>query len=57
MEGPDTKVDKFNQSHTMRQVGWIGHKDGDFYPIFTGTDMIRASEPGGYSPVYMEVGD
>jgi hypothetical protein len=50
-EGPD------HRPHTtLRQVGWLGFTE-TFYPWGTTLDMIHAGESGGYSPVYIEVGD
>jgi hypothetical protein len=51
-EGPD------HATHTkkLRQVGWLGFTD-TFYPWGTSLDVIHAGESGGYSPVYIEIGD
>jgi hypothetical protein len=38
----------------FRQVGWRGHRAGDFYPL---DSRPQDTEPGGFSPVYIEVGD
>jgi hypothetical protein len=36
------------------QVGWVGHRDGAVYRLI-GDNAIR-SEPGGVSPLYIQVG-
>ena len=38
----------------FRQVGWQGHRAGDFYPL---DSRPQDTEPGGFSPVYIQVGD
>jgi hypothetical protein len=55
MEGPRTKINRFDRKNWMTQVGWIGHKKGKFYPW--PSQPTETEEPGGYSPVYMEDGD
>lgn len=35
----------------FRQVGWQGHKGGQFYFSPPGKD----EEPGGYSPMYVQI--
>ena len=49
--GPDHKT----HTKLLRQVGWLGHKAGHLYDL---ADVPkRDREPGGYSPVYIEIGD
>ena len=38
----------------FRQVGWQGHRAGDFYSM---DSHPQDTEPGGFSPVYVQVGD
>lgn len=54
MEGPRTKLRDFNPKHFIVQVGWLG-ATGRFYPIYFLESRIRETEPGSYSPIYMEI--
>lgn len=56
MEGPERKISVFNPTHDLRQIGWLGFT-GVFYPVYCPMSVIHEHEKGGYSPVYMEVGD
>jgi hypothetical protein len=48
----DTKA--FDADHAvLRQVGWVGHARGVVYSLDT---TPAATEPGGYSPLYIQVG-
>lgn len=55
LEGPRKTVMNFVQDHWMTQIGWLGHRDGTFYPW--PTIPTKGEEPGGYSPVYLEDGE
>ena len=37
----------------FRQVGWYG-QTGAFYGM---TDDVKKTEPGGFSPIYIQLGD
>jgi hypothetical protein len=48
-EGPD------HDPHTrLRQIGWLGHT-GETYPWWE--TPTAEQEPGGYMPLYIELGD
>lgn len=45
----------FDANHAiLRQVGWLGHRRGDVYPLRESPNLL--TEPGGYSPLYIQVG-
>lgn len=54
MEGP---IYVHRNPKGMRQIGWLGHSDGMFYPWKTPLEEIHRCERGGYTPVYIEVDD
>lgn len=38
----------------LAQIGWVGHRAGDTYPILPGPTVHQ--EPGGFTPLYIIVG-
>lgn len=45
---------RFDAQHAiLAQVGWVGHAKGTVYGLGT---TPGATEPGGYSPLYIQVG-
>lgn len=45
---------RFDAQHAvLAQVGWVGHAHGTVYGLDTAPS---ATEPGGYSPLYIQVG-
>jgi len=40
----------------FRQVGWMG-QSGAFYPTGVSELVLKESEPGSFSPIYIELGD
>lgn len=45
----------FDANHAvLRQVGWLGHRRGDVYSLDGSPNCLQ--EPGGYSPLYIQVG-
>ncbi len=53
MDGP---VKQIRSGRNLRQIGWLG-QSGSFYPIYTSVLQIHGIETGGYSPVYIEMGE
>lgn len=45
----------FDAAHAiLRQIGWVGHKNGAVYAL--GERVSAFQEPGGFSPLYIQVG-
>lgn len=52
-DGPQRDMLQFNMLHAMRQVGWLG-QTGNVY-AYDEEATAREQEPGGYSPLYLEI--